>query len=73
MKNLKLFVGYRKWGKETIYITPTVYTTVLNSKFEERHSFSIEFQWILFGAGIKIFWTNKNVDPYTNLDFLIAP
>ena len=70
MKKFNFFIGFRKNGKEHIYLTPCLYSVVLNSKFEEKHSISFEFQWIYFGVGVKFYWTNKKVEKYPDLSFL---
>lgn len=74
MKNIKFFFGLRNLNiglcNTTIYITPTIYSTLSNSIFESKHSFSIEFQWISFGIGIMFNWQNKKVEPYPDLSFL---
>jgi len=67
MEKIKFFIGFRKNGKEHIYITPCIYSVVLNSVFEEKHSFSIEFQWIYFGIGLRFGWKNKRAEEYPDL------
>jgi hypothetical protein len=71
MEKLELFFGKRTWGTSTIYLTPTILITVSTDKHETRHSFSAEFQWILSGVGIKLFWKNKKVVPYPDLSDLL--
>ena len=69
MKKVEVFFGIRD-GRSLIYITPTIYTQIKNSKFDERHYFTIEIQWVFFGIGVKISRVNKNVEPYPDIDFL---
>jgi hypothetical protein len=66
MKKINFYFGNRTWSKEFIYITPTIYSLLLNSKFEPFHSLQIEFQFLFIGIGMKIKWRNKKIISFNN-------
>jgi len=62
MKKIQFFIGMRTWYKSSIFITPSLYFGLNKFHHEEIHYCKIEFQWIIFGFGIKLNWKNKKYE-----------
>lgn len=67
MKKVQFFCGVRTWGRDHIYLTPSLYSRYSNDVYSANHYLGLEFQWIFFGIGIKFNWKNRDVKEYPDL------
>ena len=58
-KNFEFRIGRNQHSKFNLFLTPSLYIRVDKHKYNELNYFTLEFQFILWGVAIKIYWKGE--------------